>query len=166
VIAAVNGLAFGGGFEVALACDIVIAAQGAKLGLTEARVGLYPAAGGIQRLIRQIGPRRANALLLTGRPTTADEALGLGLVNEVVAGEFVLDAARKWAQQIMLCSPAAIRATMAIANLGARDVQASMVAMMDLPAVAAIGHSPDMIEGAGAFAERRSPNWSNPEPLK
>jgi enoyl-CoA hydratase/carnithine racemase len=163
VIAAVNGFAMGGGFELALACDIVIAAETASFGLTEPRVGLAALGGGIQRLVREIGPKRAHAMLLTGRHATAREGLALGFVSEVVPEGQALAAARRWADEILACSPTSIRATKAVADsLEGRSVEASMAAMFDLPAVKALFASPDAIEGPSAFAERRSPRWSNP----
>lgn len=163
IIAAVNGLALGGGFETALACDIIVAAQDARFGLTEARVGLYAAAGGIQRLIQEIGLKRANALLLTGRQISAEEAEFLGLVNEVTPPNAALDAARTWADEILKCSPTAVGATKAIARQMVVQTETSMKSMMHLPAVKAIAGSPDFVEGSRAFAERRPPRWSNPE---
>lgn len=163
VIAAVNGAATGGGFELALACDIILAAERARFGLTEPRVGLAALGGGIQRLIREIGPKRANALLLTGRQISAREALTLGVVNEVVADADLIGLARQWAGEIMLCSPSSIAATKAVANgLDGPAVEQSMRSMLALPELSALFRSPDAREGPAAFAERRPPRWSNP----
>jgi len=163
VIAAVNGFAMGGGFEIALACDLVIAADGASFGLPEPRRGLVAGSGGIQRLIREIGPKRANAILLTGRPVSATEAEELGFVNEVVPGEHLLETARRYAREMLECSPTALRAVMATArSLEGRTVQESMKGMWQVPAVQAVFVSPDATEGPRAFAERRAPRWSAP----
>jgi enoyl-CoA hydratase/carnithine racemase len=163
VIAAVNGFAMGGGFELALSCDLVIAAETAKFGLTEPRVGLAALGGGIQRVVRELGPKRAHALLLTARHVTAPEGLALGFVNEVVPEGEALTAAMRWAQEILACSPASIRATKAVADsLEGRSVEASMAAMFDLPAVRALFESADAVEGPRAFAEKRPPRWTNP----
>jgi len=163
VIAAVNGFAMGGGFELALACDLIIAVQSARFGLTEPRVGLAAFGGGIQRLVREIGPKRAHAMLLTGRHVTAQEGLALGFVNEVVPDGEALAAARRWADEILLCSPTSIRGAKAVANsLEGRSIQASMEGMFDLPAAKAVFTSPDALEGPRAFAEKRPPRWSNP----
>ena len=163
VIAAVNGSAVGGGFELALTCDIIIAAERARFGLTEPKVGLAALGGGIQRLIREVGPKRANGMLLTGRQVSARDALALGLVNELVPDGELMDAARRWADEIMACSPASIAATKAIADsLDGQTVEQSMKAMFTLPAVVAMLKSPDAREGGKAFAERRPPQWSNP----
>ena len=163
VIAAVNGFAFGGGFELALACDIVVASETAKFGLTEPRVGLAALGGGIQRLIREIGPKRAHAMLLTARQVSAEDGLKLGFVNEVVPQGDVIASAQRWAAEILQCSPASIGATKAVANaLDGQSVQAAMESMFALPAVKALFVSPDAKEGPRAFAERRPPRWSNP----
>jgi acetyl-CoA C-acetyltransferase len=163
VIAAVNGFASGGGFELALACDIIIASQTAKFGLTEPRVGLAALGGGIQRLIREIGPKRANAMLLTARQVTAEEGLRLGFVNELVPHGELMTVALRWADEILQCSPSSIRATKAVADaLDGQSVQAAVGGMFALPAVKTLFSSPDAKEGPRAFAERRAPRWSNP----
>ena len=111
VIAAVNGIAMGGGMEIMLACDLAVAAAGAKFALPEVKVGLYAAAGGVQRLTRQIGRKAAMELILTGRHIGADEALSLGIVNQVVPAGDALDAARALAETLLRNSPSAIRAS-------------------------------------------------------
>jgi acetyl-CoA C-acetyltransferase len=163
VIAAVNGVAAGGGFELALACDIIVASDTAKFGLTEPRVGLAALGGGIQRLIREIGLKRANGMLLTGRQVSAQDGLQLGFVNEVVPHGELMASAQRWAQQILQCSPSSICATKAVANaLDGQSVQASIVSMFALPPVQKLFKSPDAKEGPRAFAERPTPQWSNP----
>jgi enoyl-CoA hydratase/carnithine racemase len=164
VIAAVNGQAMGGGFELALACDVVIAADTATFGLTEPRVGLAALGGGIQRLIREIGSKRAMAMLLTARKITASQAFELGLLNEIVPAGEELAAARRWAEEILLASPNSVIATKAVANaLDGRSIAASMGDMFDLPEVRKLLTGPDAREGPKAFAEKRTPVWSNPE---
>jgi len=111
VIAAVNGLAMGGGFEVALACDIIVAAETAVFALPEPRVGLAALAGGLHRLPREIGLKKALGMILTGRRVPAAEGLMLGFVNEVVNPAETLTAAKRWATQILECSPMSIRAS-------------------------------------------------------
>ncbi|TAL01470.1 MAG: enoyl-CoA hydratase [Rhodospirillaceae bacterium] len=163
VIAAVNGFATGGGFELALACDIIVASETAKFGLTEPRVGLAALGGGIQRLIREIGLKRAHAMLLTGRLCSAEEGLRLGFVNEVVSPGELIASALRWADEIAQCSPASIYATKAVANaLDGQSVQAAVENMLTLPAVKALFKSPDAQEGPRAFAEKRAPRWSDP----
>src|SRR5881296_2744318 len=110
LIAAVNGVALGGGLEIALACDIIIAAEHARLGLPEARVGLTAAAGGVHRLPRHIPLKIAMGMIVTGRQLTAVEAARVGLVNEVVPMAELRGAAERWARDILECSPLAVQA--------------------------------------------------------
>ena len=162
VIAAVNGFAVGGGFELALACDIIVASATAKFGLTEPRVGLAALGGGIQRLIREIGLKRASAMLLTARQVSAEEGLRLGFVNELAPPADLVTVAMRWADEMLMCSPASISATKAIANaLDGQSTQASIESMFTIPAVKALFSSPDAKEGPRAFAERRVPRWQN-----
>src|SRR5947209_7542789 len=105
LIAAVNGVAAGGGFEIALACDIVVAADSARFGLPEPRVGLIAGAGGIHRLTRQIPLKAAMGMLLTGQLVSAAEGHRLGFVNQVVADAELLSVAHEWAGEILECSP-------------------------------------------------------------
>jgi enoyl-CoA hydratase/carnithine racemase len=161
VIAAVNGFALGGGFEVALACDLIIAAEDASFGLPEPRVGLVAGSGGVQRILRELGPKRASSIILTGRRVPAAEALTLGFVNQVVPRSQLLDTARSYADEMLACSPTALRAVKAIAESFEGDtVGTSMAAMWELPEVKAVFASPDSKEGPRAFAERRPPRWS------
>ena len=111
LIAAVNGIAMGGGFEIALACDLIVAAETAIFALPEPRVGLAALAGGLHRLPRVIGSKRALGMILTGRRVTAREGLELGFVNAVAAPGELMSAARGWAQQILELSPMSIRAS-------------------------------------------------------
>ena len=162
VIAAVNGFAFGGGFETALACDLIVAADTASFGLTEPRVGLAALAGGPQRLVREIGYKRAMGILLTGRRVPAAEALALGFVNEVVPAGELMAAARRWADEILGCSPMSIRATKQMtAAVAGQGTEPAIKGMFELPAVQAMLRSEDMREGPRAFAEKRRPEWQN-----
>src|SRR5450432_1543953 len=111
LIAAVNGVAMGGGFEIALACDLIVAAEAAVSALPEPRVGLAALAGGLHRLPRAIGVKRAMGMILTGRRVSAKEGLELGFVNEVVAPADLMAAAKRWAGLIAECSPMSIRAS-------------------------------------------------------
>lgn len=159
VIAAVNGVAMGGGFEIALACDIVVASRKARFALPEPRVGLAALAGGIQRLPREIGLKRAMGLMLTGRHVPADEALALGIVNEVTDGD-VLTCARAWAGEILACSPMSVRATKEAVMRGlSESTQDALADEWSYPAMKAMLASQDAIEGPLAFSEKRSPNW-------
>ncbi len=118
VIAAVNGVAMGGGFEIALACDIIIAAENAKFALPEPRVGLAALAGGVHRLPRTIGLKRAMGMMLTGRHVSAKEGYELGFVTALAPEGGALDEAKKWAAQMLECSPMSLRATKQAAMQG------------------------------------------------
>lgn len=159
VIAAVNGVAMGGGFEIALACDLIIASEKAMFALPEPKVGLAALAGGLNRLPRQIGPKRALGMILTGRHVTAQEGMELGFVNDVVPHEELMEAANRWAGQILECAPLSIRASKEVvyASLDSASLEDSMRAKYDT--VAAMASSEDFIEGPKAFAEKRAPNW-------
>jgi enoyl-CoA hydratase/carnithine racemase len=160
LIAAVNGVAAGGGFEIALACDIVIAADRARFGLPEPRVGLIAGAGGIHRLSRQIPLKHAMGMLLTGRLVTAGEGHRLGFVNEVVPAAELMPAAERWASEILECSPLLVQLTKESARDGfglpvddalARDWEQRIPRMLA---------SADYVEGPKAFAEKRKPAWT------
>ena len=158
LIAAVNGFALGGGLEIALACDIIVAAEHARLGLPEPRVGLMAAAGGVHRLPRHIPLKIAMGLMLTGRHLTAPEAARLGLVNEVVPGSDLMAAAERWASSIAECSPLAVQATKQCAMEGLGKPLAEAMST-PYPAMAKLFSSEDAVEGPRAFAEKRKPVW-------
>ena len=159
VIAAVNGLAMGGGFEIALACDLIIASENAIFALPEPRVGLAALAGGIHRLPREIGMKQAMGMLLTGRRVPAAEGQQLGFVNEVVPKGQALTAAKQWAAQILECAPISVRASKeaAMQGLAAESLEAAIKGRYDQ--IAALYASEDFIEGPRAFSEKRAPNW-------
>jgi crotonobetainyl-CoA hydratase len=158
VIAAVNGLAMGGGFEIALACDLIVASETAVFALPEPRVGLAALGGGIQRLPRQIPLKQAMGMLLTGRRVSAAEGQALGFVNEVVPAAELMPAARRWAAAILECAPLSVRATKqaALASLG-RPLEEAV--SMRHEAIARMIRSEDFLEGPRAFAEKRPPQW-------
>lgn len=159
VIAAVNGVAMGGGFELALACDLIIAAEHAQFALPEAKVGLAALAGGMQRLPQMIGLKRSMGMLLTGRRVSAEEGLALGFVNEVTS-EPVLDAAKRWAEQILACSPLSIRATKhAVLNSLHSSVEQAMQAQWQQAPMQQMLDSEDAVEGPQAFAQKRPAIW-------
>jgi len=158
IIAAVNGYALGGGFEMALACDIVIAADHARLGLTEPRVGLIAGAGGVHRLPRMIPPKIAMGYILTGRHMTAQEALRWGIVNEVVPAAEVMPTALKWAGEILECAPLSIRASKQAAMMGLGH-PIDIALAMNYTELTRMRRSEDTVEGPRAFAEKRKPNW-------
>ncbi|HSJ97071.1 MAG TPA: enoyl-CoA hydratase-related protein [Myxococcota bacterium] len=159
MIAAVNGLAMGGGFEIVLACDIVVAAEPAVFALPEPRVGLAALAGGMQRLPRQIPLKHAMGMLLTGRRVSAEEGMRFGFVNEVVPAGQALAGARRWADAILECSPVSVRTSKAVAlqSLAHASLEESLAARYD--AVAELVRSEDFGEGPRAFAEKRKPIW-------
>lgn len=159
VIAAVNGVAMGGGFEIALACDLIIASDNAKFALPEPKVGLAALAGGLHRLPRQIGVKRAMGMILTGRQVPAEEGKELGFVNEVVPAADLMAAAKRWAGLIMDCSPMSIRASKEAVYKGLDIANLNEAVTGKYPAVAALFKSEDLIEGPRAFAEKRKPNW-------
>lgn len=160
VIAAVNGTAMGGGFEIALACDIIVAADTATFALPEPKVGLAALAGGMHRLPRQIGMKQAMGMMLTGRAVPAAEGQQLGFVNEVVPFDELMAAARRWADQILACAPLSIRATKQSAMQGLNEPDLKTAIEAKYSAVNDMFHSPDLIEGPTAFAEKRKPNWT------
>lgn len=161
VIAAVNGLAMGGGFEIALACDIIIAADTASFALPEPRVGLAALAGGLHRLPREIGSKRALGMILTGRRVAAPEGKDLGFVNDVVPAADLMAAARKWAGEILALSPMSVRASKQAVyrSLTEPSIEAGLKGQNKYPAVAAMYKSEDFVEGPRAFAEKRKPDW-------
>jgi crotonobetainyl-CoA hydratase len=159
LIAAVNGMAMGGGFEIALACDIIVAAESAVFGLPEPRVGLAAMAGGLQRLPREIGLKPAMGMLLTGRSVSAEEGRALGFVNEVVPAAEVLPAARRWAEQILECAPLSVRASKEAALQGLDKSSLEEAIRARYKGLGVMLKSEDYLEGPRAFAEKRKPNW-------
>ena len=158
VIAAVNGLALGGGFELALACDIIIASDNATFGLPEPRVGFVAGAGGIHRLPRAIPRKIAMGMLLRGKPIDAAEAHRLGLLNQVVSPPALLETALDWAREINECAPISIRLSKqaALMNL---HLPLSEAINTPAPLFETWVNSEDRREGPLAFAEKRKPVW-------
>ena len=158
VIARVNGHALGGGLEMALGCDLIIAAEDATFGLPEARVGRLPLDGGMTLLQRQVPFHQAMGMLLTGRRISAAEALRIGLINEVVPRAELDCVVKRWVNDILSCAPLSVRAIKQVArrtaHLTAREAQAAR-----LPAVIAALRSKDSEEGVRAFVEKRKPVW-------
>ena len=157
-IAAVNGFALGGGFEMALACDIIVAADHARLGLPEPRVGLAAAAGGVHRLPRQMPLKIALGYMLTGKHMTAQEAHRWGIVNEVVPLADLKATVKRWTNEIQECAPLSVRATKQCAMQGlGRPLDQALAD--SYPALKQMFYSEDVKEGPRAFAEKRKPNW-------
>ena len=159
LIARVNGVALGGGLELALACDVIVAADHVEMGLPEARRGLIAGAMGIHRLPRQIPHHLAMGYLLTGRHFSAARAAEMGLVNEVVPSADLDAAVDSWVADIRRCSPAAIRATKQSAMEALHlSLEEAGEYRSDMERAWIV--SPDRVEGPRAFAEKRSPDWA------
>ena len=158
VIARVNGHAVGGGFEMVLGCDIIIAAEGATFGLPEARVGRMPLDGGMTLLQRQVPFHLAMGLLLTGKRISAAEALRIGLVNEVVPRAELDAAVARWVDDVLACAPLSVRAIKQVVRRTAQ-LTAAQARNQLLPALAEALGSEDSREGVRAFIEKRKPVW-------
>ncbi|GAA0373478.1 enoyl-CoA hydratase-related protein [Microbispora corallina] len=158
VIARVNGYALGGGMEMVLGCDIVVAAEHAQFGLTEPRVGRIALDGGVTQLVRRVPYNQAMGLLLTGRRARAAEMERMGLVNEVVPATELDAAVDRWVADVLACSPTSLRAVKQMvqrtAHLSAREARA-----VRLPALMEALDSEDATEGVLAFQEKRKPVW-------
>jgi enoyl-CoA hydratase/carnithine racemase len=158
LIARVNGLALGGGFELALACDLIVAADHASFALPEPRRGLIATAGGVHRLPRQLPLKTAMGMLLTGRAMPAAEALRHGLVNEVVPAAQLDAAVAAWVADVLACAPLSVQATKqcAMEGLGRPLADALRAAY---PMEERRRASEDSVEGPRAFAAKRAPVW-------
>jgi crotonobetainyl-CoA hydratase len=162
VIAAVNGLAIGGGFELALACDLIIAAEHAAFSLPETSVGVVADVGGVQRLPRRLPYHIAMELLLLGRRMPASEAAHYGLVNAVVPADQLMEKAREWAQLIVDGAPLSVRSIKELVRgLDGMSVKEAFAAVKSgrFPTYEAMLVSEDHEEGPRAFAEKRKPVW-------
>lgn len=158
VIAAINGFALGGGLELALACDIRLAANTAKMGLTEVRLGIIPGGGGTQRLPRVVGLGKAKELIYTGRRVDADEALRIGLVNAVHAPDALIDAAVAMGEEIALGAPLAVAQAKFAVHHGMQADQTTGLAI-ERKAYETLLPTSDRIEALMAFREKRPPNF-------
>lgn len=165
-IAAVNGAAMGGGFEIALACDLIIAAESASFALPEPLVGAVALGGGLHRLARQIGMKPAMGMILTGKRVSAAEGARLGFVNEVVPDADLIAATQHWCAEILKCSPMSVRASKetVLRGLDEPSLAAAMAAQDSYPAFTAWRGSDDAREGPRAFAEKRPPQWQGRNP--
>jgi len=168
VIAAINGSAFGGGTELALACDLRVMMSGASLRLTEVKLGIIPGAGGTQRLPRLIGKSKAKEMILTASPITAGEGKTVGLIHRVVDAEPELDesgycaplleAVREWASEIKKAAPLSLaQAKYAIDQGFDRDLEAGLA--LETSAYIKLLNTRDRLEGLKAFAEKREPDY-------
>ncbi|HVT77829.1 MAG TPA: crotonase/enoyl-CoA hydratase family protein [Acidimicrobiales bacterium] len=158
LIAAVNGHALAGGFEIMLACDMVVASEDANFGIPEVRRGLVAGAGGIIRLAKRVSLAQALELGMTGDPVDAQTAKQMGLVNRVVAAADVLPTAIALAERICEAAPLAVRATKQVIR-ASLEVPETDAWKLQANAAATVFTSPDAREGALAFAEKRAPNW-------
>jgi enoyl-CoA hydratase len=158
MIAAVNGFALGGGLELAMCCDIIIAGRSAKLGQTEVRVGIMPGAGGTQRLTRAVGKFHAMRLVLTGEVIGAEEALAMGLISKVVDDADVYDSARDMARAIAALPPVAVQQAKEAVIFGA-DASLPAALALERKALQLTFATADKTEGMKAFLEKRKPEF-------
>ena len=158
LIAAINGAALGGGLEIALACDIRIASEKARLGVPEVTLGLIPGWGGTQRLPRMIPGCKAAELLLMGKPIDAQEAYRIGLVNKIVPPEEVMSTAKEWAETICQAGPLAVRAAKE-AMIRGSDMTLEEGLRLENALEAYVLSTEDFIEGTTAFVEKRKPDY-------
>jgi enoyl-CoA hydratase len=159
VIAAVHGFALGGGFELALVCDFIYAARGAKVGFPEVGLGVIPGMGGTQRLVQRIGVARARELIYTGRLIDAEVAARIGLVNEVVEPAELLPRARAVADEIAARAPLAVAAAKRAIRRGADQPLDDGIAL-ERHLFASLFATSDQKEGMRAFLDKRAPNWT------
>ena len=157
-VAAINGYALGGGCELAMACDIRIASENARFGLPEVTLSIIPGAGGTQRLARLVGKGKAIEMILTGRMISAEEALRVGLVTQVVSPEKLPEAARETADDILKKGPLAVRLAKLAVHAGFETDQKTGLVIERL-AQAVLFTSEDKREGTSAFVEKREPNF-------
>ena len=161
VLAAVNGLALGGGVEIVAACDLAVAADHAEFGLPEPRVGLAALGGGVlHRLARQMPMKQAMWLALTGRRISADEARSLGLINQVVPAGDLERTVRALAGDLLACAPLALEATKQVMLEGLAEPDLAKAIGARYPAAERMLASEDAREGQRAFVEKRAPRWS------
>jgi enoyl-CoA hydratase len=159
VIAAVNGVALGGGAELALACDIILASEKARLGFPEVGLGIHPGFGGTQRLPRLIGRARAKELIFTGDIIDAERAEKMGLVNRIVPSEILLSEARRMAERIAGKAPVAVRLAKSAINKGS-DMDLDTGLAYEVESVSMTFSTRDSKEGMKAFTEKRKPDFS------
>ena len=158
VIAAVNGIAYGGGCELALACDFIVASEKAKFGVPEIKIGVFPGAGGMYRLAKAVGIRMAKEMVFVGDPIDANAAQSIGLVNRVFAAENFLDEVRAVARTIASKSGTTLRLAKQALN-EAKDAPDPEGVYRDIDALGVVFSTADQREGMTAFVEKRSPKF-------
>ena len=158
VIARVNGYALGGGFEMVLGCDIVVACEEASFGLPKALVGRMPLDGGMTLLQRQVPFRQAMGLLFTGQRISAARALQMGLINEVVPRAELDNAVTRWVNNILACAPLSVQAIKQVVR-NTSTLSPAQAQALRLPALVTALQSADAVEGVTAFQEKRKPQW-------
>jgi acetyl-CoA C-acetyltransferase len=161
VIAAVNGFAMGGGFEICLACDLVVADERAQFALSEVRVGLVAGAGGVVRLPRQIPRKAALELILTGRKIGAERALELGIINRITPAGSALEGARELAAEILEGSPTSVRCSLELISQTDQIAAEAQAAAYRSKIFDELATSEDAFEGVSAFVHKRKPEWKN-----
>ena len=159
IIAAIEGLALAGGLELALSCDLLVAAEGARLGLPEVKVGLFAAGGGVMRLPGRVGYGKAMEMAITGDPITAEEALTYGLVTRLAAPGTAVEVAIELAERVAKNAPLAVAASKKMIRAASGASEAELWALQST-LVGVVFSSNDAKEGPAAFAEKREPNWS------
>ncbi len=162
VIAAINGLTVGGGLELALACDMIVAAEGTEFFLPEALIGVIPDSGGVLRLPRRLPHAIAMEMMLTGKRLSAAEGLRLGLINQIAPRARLMEEARALAARVVAAAPLSVMAIKAVMarTQGLPVEEAYRVMRSGIAAYERMRNSPDYFEGAKAFAEKRAPVWS------
>ncbi|HHE39176.1 MAG TPA: crotonase [Candidatus Cloacimonetes bacterium] len=160
VIAAINGFALGSGCEIAMACDIRIASEKAKLGQPEVKLGIIPGHAGSQRLPRLVGIGKAKELIFTGDIIDANEALRIGLVNQVVSPEALMEAAENLAKKIIAVGPRAVKVSKTVINRGI-DSNLTTAISYEMEAFSMLFSTEEAKEGMTAFLEKRKPKWTN-----
>ena len=158
IIAAINGYALGGGLEVAMACDIRIASENARMGQTEINIGLIPGWGGTQRLTRLIGRTKAKELIFTGKMIDAKTAEQLGIVNMVVPADKFKETVRQFAAELAQKAPVAIKVAKALINKGA-EISLDAAIALEREGFGVVASTEDLQEGVSAFTEKRKPTF-------
>lgn len=159
-IAALNGSAFGGGLEIALACDLIIAEEGQVIGLPEVRLGLFPGSGGAVRMARRIGEARTKEVMFFGDPIPVEQALAWGLINRVVPRGKATDVATDWAARLAASSSSALAACKTAANDAVDAARGERAIRASLELTRSVFAHPDAVEGAAAFLGKRAPRFT------